>query len=128
MADEIRLPDIGDFKDVPIIELLVAPGQSVRKDAPIMTLESDKAAMDVPAPEDGVIGEVHVKVGDKVSQGDLLATYSSGEAKQAAAPPPTAAAAPAPAPAAAADFEADILVLGAGPCGYPAAFRAADLG
>ena len=87
MANEIRLPDIGDFKDVPIIEILVAPGQSVRKDETILTLESDKASMDVPAPEDGVIGEIRVKVGDKVSQGDLLATYSAGgEAKQAAAP------------------------------------------
>src|ERR1700728_4786375 len=76
MANEIRLPDIGDFKDVPIIEILVAPGQSVRKDAPLLTLESDKATMDVPAPKDGVIGEVHVKIGDKLSQGDLLATYA----------------------------------------------------
>ena len=130
MANEIRLPDIGDFKDVPIIEILIAPGQSVQKDAPILTLESDKATMDVPAPEDGVIGEVHVKVGDKVSQGALLATYAGGaDAKQAAAPSP-AAAAPAVAPAtpAPADFETDILVLGAGPGGYTAAFRAADLG
>jgi dihydrolipoamide dehydrogenase len=140
MANEIRLPDIGDFKDVPIIEILIAPGQSVRKDAPILTLESDKAAMDVPAPEDGVIGEVRVKVGDKVSQGALLATYAGGgDAKQpAAAPPPPAAApaaaaavpaaAPAAAPAVPADFETDVLVLGAGPGGYTAAFRAADLG
>ncbi len=127
MADEIRLPDIGDFKDVPIIEILIAPGQSVQKDAPILTLESDKATMDVPAPEDGVIGEVHVKVGDKVSQGALLATYAGGaDAKQAAGPPP--AAVPRPAPAVVADFETDILVLGAGPGGYTAAFRAADLG
>src|SRR6516165_8969750 len=87
MAKEIRLPDIGDFKEVPIIEILVAPGQSVRKDEPILTLESDKATMDVPAPEDGLIGEIRVKVGDKVSQGDLLATYSGGgETKQAEAP------------------------------------------
>ena len=87
MAKEIRLPDIGDFKDVPIIEILVAPGQSVRKDETILTLESDKASMDVPAPEDGVIGEIRVKVGDKVTQGDVLATYSGGgETKQAAAP------------------------------------------
>ena len=93
MANEIRLPDIGDFKDVPIIEILVAPGQSVRKDEPILTLESDKATMDVPAPEDGVIGEVHVKIGDKVSQGDLLATYSSGE--ETKQPPQAKAAAPA---------------------------------
>ncbi|MGB7974514.1 MAG: biotin/lipoyl-containing protein, partial [Roseiarcus sp.] len=62
MANEIRLPDIGDFKDVPIIEILVTPGQSVRKDETILTLESDKATMDVPAPEDGVIGEIRVKV------------------------------------------------------------------
>ncbi len=93
MAKEIRLPDIGDFKDVPIIEILVAPGQSVRKDEPILTLESDKATMDVPAPEDGAIGEIHVKVGDKVSQGDLLATYSgAGETEGLAAQAPKAAA------------------------------------
>ena len=156
MAKEIRLPDIGDFKDVPIIEILVAPGQSVRKDETILTLESDKASMDVPAPEDGVIGEIRVKVGDKVSQGDVLATYSGGgetkagrcaQAPKAAAsagaqgggveiqePAPKAAApaGPPPKPAAdpggQADFEADILVLGAGPGGYTAAFRAADLG
>src|SRR5208282_4036184 len=129
MANEIRLPDIGDFKDVPIIEILIAPGQSVQKDAPILTLESDKATMDVPAPEDGVIGEVHVKVGDKVSQGALLATYVGGaDAKQAAAAAPPPAAVPRPAPAVVADFETDVLVLGAGPGGYTAAFRAADLG
>src|SRR6202035_5306427 len=87
MANEIRLPDIGDFKDVPIIEILVAPGQSVRKDETILTLESDKASMDVAAPEDGVIGEIRVKVGAKVTQGDLLATYrAGGDTKQAAAP------------------------------------------
>src|ERR1700721_2687400 len=87
MANEIRLPDIGDFKDVPIIEIHVAPGQSVRKDEPILTLESDKASMEVPAPEDGVIGEIHVKVGDTLSQGELLATYSAGgDTKQAGAP------------------------------------------
>ena len=129
MANEIRLPDIGDFRDVPIIEILIAPGQSVQKDAPILTLESDKATMDVPAPEDGVIGEVHVKVGDKVSQGALLATYAGGaDTKRAADPAAAAAPAVAPAPPAPADLETDILVLGAGPGGYTAAFRAADLG
>ncbi len=141
MAKEIRLPDIGDFKDVPVIEVQIAPGKSVRKEDTILTLESDKATMDVPAPEDGVIGEVRVKVGDKVSEGALLATYAEGgEAKPAGAvaspaaapsPPGPAAppvAAPAPAHAAPADFETDILVLGAGPGGYTAAFRAADLG
>ena len=127
MRKEIRLPDIGDFKDVPIIEILVAPGQAVRKEATLLTLESDKATLDVPAPEDGVIGEIHVKVGDKVSQGSLLATYASaGQAAAASAPAP--ASTPAPQPAAPADFETDLLVLGAGPGGYTAAFRAADLG
>src|SRR5580698_3885418 len=94
MAKEIRLPDIGDFKDVPIIEILVAPGQSVRKDETILTLESDKASMDVPAPEDGVIDEIRVKIGDKVSQEDVLATYSGGEGTKRAAEPPTQKSAP----------------------------------
>ncbi len=143
MAKEIRLPDIGDFKDVPVIEVQIAPGKSVRKEETILTLESDKATMDVPAPEDGVIGEVRVKVGDKISEGAVLATYAEGgEAKPATAAPyggaeiqePTPKVAPATAPKPAADpggkadFEADILVLGAGPGGYTAAFRAADLG
>jgi dihydrolipoamide dehydrogenase len=148
MAKEIRLPDIGDFKDVPIIEVQIAPGKSVRKEETILTLESDKATMDVPAPEDGVIGEVRVKVGDKISEGAVLATYAE-EAKPAAAtaaqpaaapyggaeiqePTPKAAPTAAPKPAAdpggKADVEAEILVLGAGPAGYTAAFRAADLG
>jgi dihydrolipoyl dehydrogenase len=127
MAQDIRLPDIGDFKDVPIIEILVTPGQTVRKEATLLTLESDKATLDVPAPEDGIIGEIHVKVGDKVSQGSLLATYASVGGEPAAAP--ASGQAPAPQRAEApADFETDLLVLGAGPGGYTAAFRAADLG
>jgi len=142
MAAEIRLPDIGDFKDVPIIELHIKPGQTVAKEDVIMTLESDKATLDVPAPEAGVIGEVKVKIGDKVSQGALLATYADGGAAAAEMPAPAVAkptlvdaspapAAPQPMPSAAAakaDFECDVLVLGAGPGGYTAAFRAADLG
>jgi dihydrolipoamide dehydrogenase len=125
MASEIRLPDIGDFKNVPVIEISVKPGQSVAKDDPLLTLESDKSTLEVPAPEAGVIGEIKVKIGDKVSQGDLLATYSSGGAPAA----PTAKPAEAPAtPAAKSDIECDVLVLGAGPGGYTAAFRAADLG
>jgi len=138
MAGEIRLPDIGDFKDVPIIEIHVKPGQSVAKEDVLMTLESDKATLEVPAPEAGIIGEIKVKVGDKVSQGALLATWASGGAASAPAPVAQSTAATAPAappvvatPAAAparADFECDVLVLGAGPGGYSAAFRAADLG
>ncbi len=126
MAGEIRLPDIGDFKDVPITEVLIKPGQAVAKEDVILTLESDKATLDVPAPEAGVISEVKVKVGDKVSQGALLALFEESAAAPASSP---AAEKPAASPAAAkADFECDILVLGAGPGGYTAAFRAADLG
>jgi len=125
MASEIRLPDIGDFKDVPIIEVHIKPGQTVAKEEVILTLESDKASLEVPAPEAGVIGEIKVKIGDKVSQGDLLATYAGDSA--AAAPAPVSAPAPA-APVEKTDFECDVLVLGAGPGGYTAAFRAADLG
>ena len=137
MAGEIRLPDIGDFKDVPIIEIHVKPGQSVAKEEVLMTLESDKASLEVPAPEAGTIGEIKVKVGDKVSQGALLATWASGGAASEPAPAVQPAAAPAKAPAGPtpaaepttrADFECDVLVLGAGPGGYAAAFRAADLG
>ena len=134
MAREIRLPDIGDFKDVPIVDIHIKPGQSVAKEEVILTLESDKATLDVPAPEAGVIGEIKVKVGDKVSEGALLATLE-GDAPSAPAAAPSSTAAPvpaAPAPAAApapkADVECDIVVLGAGPGGYTAAFRAADLG
>ena len=138
MATEIRLPDIGDFKDVPIIEIHIKPGQSVAKEEVILTLESDKATLDVPAPEAGTIGEIKVKVGDKVSEGSLLATFASrgqGAAPAAApasAPAKAAPSAPPPAPAAApgvkADIDCDVVVLGAGPGGYTAAFRAADLG
>jgi len=140
MASEIRLPDIGDFKDVPVIEIHVKPGQTVAKEEVLLTLESDKATLDVPAPEAGVIGEIKVKIGDKVSEGSLLATWAAGEAaaappaakapapSPAAAPPVAKAPAPSPEPTAKADFECDVLVLGAGPGGYTAAFRAADLG
>ncbi len=138
MAGEIRLPDIGDFKDVPVIEIHVKPGQTVAKEDVLLTLESDKATLDVPAPEAGVIGEIRVKIGDKVSEGALLATFAGGGAASAPAVAPSAPApaAPAKAPPAPvveptgekADFECDVLVLGAGPGGYTAAFRAADLG
>jgi dihydrolipoamide dehydrogenase len=133
MAGEIRLPDIGDFKDVPIIEVHIKPGQTVAKEEVILTLESDKATLDVPAPEAGVIGEVKVKVGDKVSQGALLAVFDEGSTAAPAAAAAQTQTTPTETPAAAvvaakADFECDVLVLGAGPGGYTAAFRAADLG
>jgi len=140
---EVQVPDIGDFKDVPVIEVLVKPGDTVGIEDPLVTLESDKATMDVPSPAAGKVVEVHVKVGDRVSQGArvivLEAAAAAGKpaAPAAASTPPAPAkpAAPAgPAPATAAtyagkaDVECEMLVLGAGPGGYSAAFRAADLG
>ena len=145
---EIKVPDIGDFKDVPVIEVLVKPGDVVNPEAALITLESDKATMDVPSPQGGTVKEVKVKVGDRVAEGALilLLDAATGVAQTVtpagAAPPPMPQAAPAaPAPAAAAaaassaasyggkaDVECDMLVLGAGPGGYSAAFRAADLG
>ncbi len=100
---EIKVPDIGDFKDVPIIEILVKPGDSVTAEQSLMTLESDKAAMDVPAPQSGVVAEVLVKIGDKVSMGTLILTLTSDAATPATPAPATPApAAPAPAGAEAA--------------------------
>src|SRR5690242_6231097 len=146
---EVKVPDIGDFKDVPVIEMLVKPGDSVDKEDSLITLESNNATMEVPSPEAGVVKEVKVKLGDKVSQGVAILTLESdgASAKASAAPAARAEApkpsAPAPAapskpPAAAApatprvvpqgDFHAEVMVLGSGPGGYTAAFRAADLG
>jgi dihydrolipoamide dehydrogenase len=127
MTDSIKVPDIGDFKDVPVIEVYVKPGQAVAAEETLITLESDKAAMDVPAPSAGVIGEVRIKVGDRVSAGSVIATFvgaGSVKAASAASPPATATSATSPK----GDLHADVLVIGAGPGGYSAAFRAADLG
>ncbi|MDE3141885.1 MAG: FAD-dependent oxidoreductase, partial [Pseudomonadota bacterium] len=146
---EIKVPDIGNYHDVPVIELLVKPGDTVRKDQGLVTLESDKATMEVPAPAAGVVKELKVKLGDAVSEGTLVALIEAAASVAAvAAPPepakaagstpatrPAAVAAPAtiaPAPGAVdgrtPDMECALLVLGAGPGGYTAAFRAADLG
>ncbi|HTP99457.1 MAG TPA: dihydrolipoyllysine-residue acetyltransferase [Casimicrobiaceae bacterium] len=102
---EVRVPDIGDFKDVPVIEVMVKPGDAVKPEDPLVTLESDKATMDVPAPLGGVVRAIAVKVGDKVSEGTLVLTLVTDSAQAAAAPAaaaPLAAPAPAAAPAAAA--------------------------
>ena len=142
---ELRVPDLGDDKDVPVIELLVQPGDVVKKDQGLVTLESDKATMEVPASAAGTITELRVKVGDTVSAGDVIAIAEAVAAAGSPAPKlaePSAGpakgigaeAAPAKAPAAAADtganadVECEVLVLGAGPGGYTAAFRSADLG
>src|ERR1700730_13644609 len=136
-AIEVRVPDIGDFKDVPVIEVAVKSGDQVKPEDPLITLESDKASMDVPSPSAGTVKEVNVKVGDKVSEGSLILTLATGVAGVASGAPAAArgaqAAAPVSAPMAArhdgaADMECDMLVLGAGPGGYSAALRSADLG
>jgi dihydrolipoamide dehydrogenase len=135
-AIEVKVPDIGDFKDVPVIEVHVRPGDEVKAEDPLLTLESDKATMDVPAPVAGRVQEVRAKVGDKVSEGSLILLLQTGQKAAGAPSSATAAAsgsrpaAPAPKPPVAAqgDHHAEVLVLGAGPGGYTAAFRAADLG
>ena len=147
-AIDIRVPDLGDFKDVEVIEVLVKAGDTLAPEQPLLTLESEKATMEVPATAAGQVVEVLLKPGDRVSAGALIArmTPAAGAAAPAPAPKPAPAAqaaapakAPGPAPATAAsaggaqyagpvDLEADLVVLGAGPGGYTAAFRAADLG
>ncbi|MEO8441940.1 MAG: biotin/lipoyl-containing protein, partial [Betaproteobacteria bacterium] len=106
---EVKVPDIGDFKEIPIIEILVKPGDSVKAEDPLIALESDKATMEVPAPQSGVVKEIKVKVGDKVSQGTLVLMLDAAESAAPAAPaaakapaqpaaaPATASAPPAPA-------------------------------
>lgn len=145
---EIKVPDIGDYNDVPVIEILVAVGDTVAKDQGLVTLESDKATLEVPSSAAGVVKAVKVKLGDTLSQGDVVVLLEEATA-QASAPPPAPAPAPAskppvtpshraPDPAVAAkalpasgrqaDISCRLVVLGAGPGGYTAAFRAADLG
>src|SRR5262245_60260384 len=121
---EVKVPDIGDFKDVEVIEVLVKPGDAVSKEQSLISLESDKATMEIPAPEAGVVKEMVVKLGDKASQGSVILKLESGETKSEEKKPEPAAAKPAPS----GNFDCDMLVLGSGPGGYSAAFRAADLG
>jgi dihydrolipoamide dehydrogenase len=123
---EVKVPDIGDFKDVEVIELLVKPGETIAKEQSLITLESDKATMEIPSPEAGVVKALLVKVGDKVSEGSPVLSLESAEA--ASAPTPAQPATAPAQPAAEGEIECDVAVLGAGPGGYSAAFRAADLG
>ncbi|MBR7973754.1 dihydrolipoyl dehydrogenase [Burkholderia vietnamiensis] len=145
---EVKVPDIGDFSGVDVIEVNIKPGDVIEKEQTLLTLESDKASMEVPSDIAGTVKEIKVKAGDKVSQGTVIALVEAAAGAPAPAPAPAkapeapkpAAAAPAPAAAASApapqagsyggsaDIECDMLVLGAGPGGYSAAFRAADLG
>jgi dihydrolipoamide dehydrogenase len=141
---EVKVPDIGDFKDVPVIEVAVKVGDTVKVDDPLVTLESDKATMDVPSSAAGVVKEVRVKVGDRIGEGAVVAVLEASDVSAAvgtaapSSPSPASGGRPgggqtvAPAPAGAytgqVDLECDMLVLGAGPGGYSAAFRSADLG
>lgn len=134
---EIKVPDVGDFKDIPVIELLVKPSDMVEKETPLITLETDKATVEIPAPQAGVVKEIKVKVGDKVSEGSLILLLQTVDAETGSATPveispivldSTPAATSIAAPVARGDIHADVVVLGAGPGGYTAAFRAADLG
>src|SRR3989440_3376200 len=136
---QVVVPDIGDFKEVEVIEVLVKPGDAVSKEQSLITLESDKATMEIPSPAAGVVKELKVKMGDKVSQGSAILVLDAAdgqqpaakEAPKAAPPPPsrpTAAPTAPPARAASGDADCDVVVIGSGPGGYSAAFRAADLG
>jgi dihydrolipoamide dehydrogenase len=154
---EVKVPDIGGYSNVPVIEVLVQPGDTVARDQGLVTLESDKATMEVPSTVDGIVRQVKVKVGDEVSEGSVVVVIEAAAAAAAApgdtrqpAPAPAAPSAPsappsaghaagappapAPAPQAAAgtgrkaDVECQVCVLGSGPGGYTAGFRAADLG
>ncbi|HKB82972.1 MAG TPA: dihydrolipoyl dehydrogenase, partial [Burkholderiales bacterium] len=143
---EVKVPDIGDFKNIPVIEVLVKPGDTVAKEDSLITLESDKATMEVPSPVAGIIKELKTKPGDKLSEGSLILTLEGASpavpAPKAEAPTqksevpksaPAPAAAKAPAvtsssPVIKGDIHTEVVVLGSGPGGYTAAFRAADLG
>jgi dihydrolipoamide dehydrogenase len=152
---EVKVPDIGDFEDVAVIEVLVKAGDTVKLEQSLVTVESDKASMEIPSSHAGVVKEVLVKVGDRVKEGSTLLTMEAAAGSASASPSPQpspqrgegakpAPSSPSPAPAGegrgegvpapagsysgGVDFECDVVVLGAGPGGYSAAFRAADLG
>ena len=141
---EVKVPDIGDFKDVTVIEVMVKPGETIAVDTSLIAVESDKASMEIPSTHAGVVKEITVKVNDRVSEGSVILVVEAAEAAATAAAPAAPAPAapsapPKPAPAGApvpdaasytgkADLECEMLVLGAGPGGYSAAFRSADLG
>jgi dihydrolipoamide dehydrogenase len=141
---EVKVPDIGDFKDVAVIEVMVKPGEIIAVDTALILVESDKASMEIPSTHAGVVKEIKVNVNDKVSEGSvILVVEASGAASTTPAHTPAPAKAPVTAPVAATpaallpnaatyagkvDLECEMFVLGAGPGGYSAAFRSADLG
>ncbi len=125
---EVTLPDIGDFDSVDIIEVLVAPGDEIEVEDPLITLESDKATMSIPAPFAGRVKELRVAVGDSISKGGLILTMEQTEGGVTQAPQEPGVVAGTDAVRGPADLQVEVVVLGAGPGGYTAAFRAADLG
>ena len=140
----VQVPDVGDFQEVKVIDILVQSGDRIQEEDPLITLESDKASMDVPSPFSGTISSIHLKVGDKVSEGNLIleleeelinsepTTQKSLEEKTPHSEennnPSKTTATPFSQQVSKADLNCEVLVLGAGPGGYTAAFRAADLG
>jgi dihydrolipoamide dehydrogenase len=118
--NEVKVPDIGDFKEIEVIEVLVKPGDTVAKEQSLITLESDKATMEIPSPGAGVVQSIKVKVGDKVSKGSPILVLEGKETTESTPTPPPAAAK--------GEVDCDVVVIGAGPGGYSAAFRSADLG
>lgn len=127
-VEDIHVPDIGDFDQVEVIEVLVAAGDTISVDDPLITLESDKASMDIPSPSSGVIKAIKINVGDKVSKGDLILTLESSAGSASGSDSRAEATEPVSSYEGNADIQADLVVLGSGPGGYTAAFRAADLG
>ena len=137
---KVNVPDVGDFKKIPVIEVLVQPGDIVQEEDSLITLESDKATMDVPSPMSGIVKEVHVKLNDEVSEGQLIismepeiANVETTQTPVKNNKPPIEAPIPEPEnlpdkSSAKGDLHAEVVVLGSGPGGYTAAFRAADLG
>jgi dihydrolipoamide dehydrogenase len=141
---DIKVPDIGDFAEVAVIEVMVQPGDTIKAEQSLVTVESDKASMEIPSSHAGVVREVRVKLGDKIAEGSVLLTLETADAAAAGAPAPAVSEPKQAQPLAvqapeaikteassftgSADLECDLLVLGGGPGGYSAAFRAADLG
>jgi dihydrolipoamide dehydrogenase len=124
-SNEVKVPDIGDFKSVEVIEILVKPGDTVAKEQSLITLESDKATMEIPSPGAGTVQSIKVKVGDKVSQGSTILVLDVATEEKPAKEEKSRLEIP---QAKSSEYDCDVVVIGAGPGGYSAAFRAADLG